>query len=54
MIRTYRASGFLFSFFGFYLRDFVTHSDGVSPAGVRRCIYLCILNYYLICFILFI
>jgi hypothetical protein len=42
--------GFLVSFFGLYLRDFATHSDGVSPAGVRRCIYLYILDCY--CFVL--
>jgi hypothetical protein len=49
MIRAYRASDFV-SFFGFYLRDFATHSDGVSPAGVWRCILLYILDCY--CFVL--
>jgi hypothetical protein len=47
--------GFLVSFFGLYLRDFATHSDGVSPAGVWRCIYLYILDcfvlYYYYCFV---
>jgi hypothetical protein len=38
------------SFFGFYLRDFATHSDGVSPAGVWRCIFLYILDCY--CYVL--
>jgi hypothetical protein len=40
----------LVSFFGLYLRDFATHSDWVSPVGVRRCIYLYILDCY--CFVL--
>jgi hypothetical protein len=38
------------SFFGLYLRYFDTHSDGVSPAGVWRCIFLCIRDCY--CFVL--
>jgi hypothetical protein len=38
------------SFFGFYLRDFATHSDRVSPVGVWRCILLYILDCY--CFVL--
>jgi hypothetical protein len=55
MIRTYQASVFFVSFFGLYLRDFANHSDGVSPAGVWRCIYLYILDcfvlYYYYCFV---
>jgi hypothetical protein len=38
------------SFVRFYLRDFVIHSDGVSPAGVWHCTLLyildCIVLYY--------
>jgi hypothetical protein len=42
------------SFFGFYLRDFATHSDGVSPAGVWRCTLLYILDcYYFVLLLLF-
>jgi hypothetical protein len=37
-------------FFGLYLRDFATHFDGVSPAGVWHCTLLYILDCY--CFVL--
>jgi hypothetical protein len=53
MIRTYRASSFfLFLSLGFYLRDFATHSDGVSPAGVWRYILLYIMDCILFCIII--
>jgi hypothetical protein len=54
LFRPPRVIGFYFFLLGFYLRDFIVHSDEVSPRDVKRCIALFILNCILSCIIIII